>query len=134
MGAVGHDWQERQARDAQSDYHLHNDVDRRTYWLGGLADGEARCRAVRRQRLRDDLGLANSGLRQQSVLARSLELDRSAAGAGTMLPGFADELGAARESTAAAVGATAARLITAADRATAHLIQILVVVELTFYP
>ena len=134
MGAVGHDWQERQARDAQSDYHLHIDVDRRPYWLGVLADGEARCRAVRRQRLRDDLGLANSGLRQQSVLVRSLELDRSAASAGKMLPGFADGFGAAREFAAAVVGPRHPRLSAAVDRAAAHLIQIRVVVEFTFYP
>lgn len=150
------DRRERQARDAQDDDDDCGDRDIRCCWCGLLADSKARCRAVRRQRLRDDLGLAHSGLRRQSVLARSLELDRSAARAGKMLPGSADEFGAARGFAAAAVRARHPRLDASAatpttqhvrrrlesaerpnnefPRTEAHLIQIRAVVELTFYP
>jgi hypothetical protein len=107
-GAAGHqgpDGQERQARDAQGDYHLYDDVNRRARRLRFLADSKARCRTFRRQRLRDDLGMANSGLCEQSVLARSLELERSTSGASEMLPGIADRFRAAGESANAAVNA-----------------------------
>jgi hypothetical protein len=109
------DRQERQARDAQVDCHLDDDVDRRARRLGFLADGKARYRTFRRQRLRDDLGMASSGLCEQSVLARSLELERSTSGASKMLPGIADRFRAAGESANAAVKARDTSLDALAD-------------------
>jgi hypothetical protein len=118
MGVAGHqgpDRQERQARDAQSDYHLHDDVNRRARRLGVLADRKARYRTFRRQRLRDDLGMANSGLCEQSVLARSLEFERSTSGGSAMLPGIADRFRAAGQSASAAVKARDTSLDALAD-------------------
>lgn len=42
--------------------------------FGSLANGTSRCRSPRRQRLRNDLAVAHSSLRQQSSLACSLVL------------------------------------------------------------
>jgi hypothetical protein len=42
--------------------------------FGSLANGTSRCRLPRRQRLRNDLAMAHSSLRQQSSLACSLVL------------------------------------------------------------
>ncbi len=59
--------------------------------------------------------MANSGLCEQSVLARSLELERSIASASEMLPGIADRFGAARESVDAAVDTRYTNLDALAD-------------------
>jgi hypothetical protein len=73
--------------DAQGDHLSRVDLGVRCRWLRFLADSTARCRALWRQHLRNDLAMARSGLCQQSVLARSLELERSTSGASEMLPG-----------------------------------------------
>jgi len=73
--------------DAQGDHLSRVDLGARGRWLRFLADSTARCRALWRQHLRNDLAMAHSGLCQQSVLARSLELERSTSSASEMLPG-----------------------------------------------
>jgi hypothetical protein len=105
--------------------------------------------------------MANSGLCEQSVLARSLELERSTSGASEMLPGIADRFRAAGESANAAVNARDTNLDALADGLTwllgsgapvdssasdrqsgsverlkkqPHLIQIWIAVDVTFYP
>jgi hypothetical protein len=80
--------QERQTSDAQGHHLRRVDLGARSRWLWLLASNAARCRALWRQRLRNDLAMAGSSLCQQSVLARSLELGRSTSGASEMLPGI----------------------------------------------
>ena len=79
--------QERQIPDAQGDHLSRVDRGARSRWLWFLASNTGRRRALWRQRLRNDLAMAHSSLCQQSVLARSLELERSTSGASEMLPG-----------------------------------------------
>jgi hypothetical protein len=78
--------QKRQTLDAQGDHLSRVDLGPRSRWLWFVASNTARRRALWRQRLRNDLAMAHSSLCQQSVLARSLELERSTSGASEVLP------------------------------------------------